>query len=94
MIHAGVKAACKPFKGSHEEQIKLVTDFAWLDFSALTGIDEELREIVKGSLCKALKGRVRMLQEAALSARHTVFFDSTKSDVMRDFPYSGKELER
>ena len=104
MIHAGVKAACKPFKGSHEEQIKLVTDFAWLDFSALTGIDEELREIVKGSLfvdetrcsalCKALKGRVRMLEEAALSARHTIFFDSTRSDVMKDFPYSGKELER
>lgn len=104
MIHAGVKAVCKPFKSSHEEQVKLVTDFSWLDFSALAGIDEELREIVKGSLfvdetrcstlCKALKGRVGMLQEAVLSARHTVFFDSTKSDVMKDTAYSGEGLER
>ena len=104
MIHAGAKAACKPFKSSHDEQIRLVTDFSWLDFSALGGIDEELREIVKDSLfvdetrcsalCKALKGRVRMLEKAVLSAGHTFFFDSTKSDVIRDTAYSGGKLEQ
>lgn len=46
------------------------------------------------ALYKSLKGRVGMFQEAALSARHTVFFDSTKSDVMRDLAYSGEDLER
>lgn len=104
MINAKAKAVCKPFKNSHEEQIKLVTDFTWLDFSALAGIDEELREIVKdslfvdedrcGALCKALKGRVKMLEEAALSAGHSVFFDSTQTDVINDISYSGGNLKR
>lgn len=103
MIYAGAKAICKPFKSSHEEQIKLVSDFTWLDFSALTGIGEELKEIAKGSifvdearcntLCKALKGRVRMLEKVALSARHTVFFENMQSDVIRDIAYSGKDVE-
>ena len=74
MIHARAKAVCKPFKNSHDEQIRLVTDFSWLDFSALKGIDEELREIVKGSLfidearrealCQGLMDRLGMLEEA------------------------------
>lgn len=99
MINARAKAVCKPFKSSHEEQIKLVTDFSWLDFSALEGIDEELGEIVKGSLfvdearcsalCRGLKGRIEMLEETALSMIHTVFFDSTRSDVIKDTAYSG-----
>ena len=50
MINAGVKASSKPFKTTHDEQIKLVTSFDWFDITALAGIDEELRELVKGSL--------------------------------------------
>lgn len=75
-----------------------MTDFGWLDFSALAGIDEELREIVRGSmfvdaarcdiLCRALKRRVAMLEEAALSARKSVFLDSTQFDVAEDAAYS------
>lgn len=104
MIYAGTKAICKPFKKSHEEQIKLVTDFTWLDFSALAGIDEEFKEIVEGSmfvdearcnaLCKALKGRGRMLEKTVLSARHTVFFENMQSDVIRDIAYRGKESKQ
>ena len=47
MISAGAKAASKPFKTTHDEQIKLVSSFDWLDIDALAGIDEELRELVK-----------------------------------------------
>ena len=104
LIHAKAKAVCKPFKSSHEEQIKLVTDFSWIDFSALTGIEDELREIVKGSLfvdenrcnalCEGLRGRIRMLEEAALSISHQVFLDDIRSDVTEDTAYSGRILNR
>lgn len=63
----------KPFKSTHDEQIKLVSSFDWLHLNALTGIDGELRELTKGSLfidearcqalCKALCGRVERLRE-------------------------------
>ncbi|MDD3362675.1 MAG: excisionase [Hespellia sp.] len=71
MIGTKAKISCKPFKSSHEEQIKLVSSFDWLDLNSLSGIEEELRELVRGSLfidearcdalCKALKDRVKML---------------------------------
>lgn len=100
MIYAGAKTTSKPFKSSHEEQIKLVTDFSWLDLSALAGIAEEWREIVRGSLfidevrcdalCKALKGRIEMLEKVVLSQEKRVFVDSTKFDVAEDRAYSGE----
>jgi len=35
----------KTFETTHEEQIKLVTDFSWLDLSALDGIEDEFMNI-------------------------------------------------
>lgn len=100
MISPEAKMTCKPFKNSHEEQIKLVTDFSWLDFSALNGIDEELRELVKDSLfideircqalCRGLTGRIRMLERVALSAKKQVFIDNVQFDVEQDVAYSGE----
>lgn len=100
MIGAGAKITSKPFKSSHEEQIKLVTDFSWLDLSALAGIDEELREIVKGSLfvdetrcdalCNGLKVRIGMLEKIVSSHKKQVFVDNTQFDVVQDIAYSGK----
>ncbi len=104
MINARGKAVCKPFKSSHEEQIKLVTDFGWLDFIALYGVDEELREIVKDSvfidstrceaLCRGLMSRIEMLQKAVLSMKKQVFIDGTQFDVERDVAYSGTVEDR
>lgn len=61
-----------PFKNTHEEQIKLVNSFDWLDISKLNEIDEEFRELVRDSLfidtarcdaiCKALKQRISSLE--------------------------------
>lgn len=31
---------CKPFKKHHTEQLKLVTDFSWIDFDRLADVDE------------------------------------------------------
>lgn len=48
-IRAGARTVCKPFKTTHEEQLQLVTDFAWLDPSALVGLDDVVREVFAGS---------------------------------------------
>lgn len=99
MISARAKVNCKPFKNSHEEQIKLVTDFSWLDIFALQGIEDELREIVRDSafidearceaLCRGLSGRIDMLQEAACQSVYQVFVDNTENDVTENIAYSG-----
>ncbi len=96
----GVKGlTCKPFKTTHEEQIKLVSSFDWLDLSRLAGIDEELRELMRGSLfidearcnalCNALGQRVTMLE--SLASNHITPFSpgTTAGDVARDISYSG-----
>jgi len=41
---------CKPFKRTHEEQLKLVTDFSWLDFDKLNGIAVEIKELLNTPL--------------------------------------------
>jgi hypothetical protein len=42
----GRETESKPFKGKHEEQIKLVSDLSWYDYGALDGIMPECMEIL------------------------------------------------
>lgn len=94
MIRADAKTICKPFKTSHEEQIGLVQDFDWLDFSALKGIEEELRELVRGSLfideawcdalCRGLAGRVDMLKKHVDSRFRNAAFPAEAATRVRD----------
>lgn len=37
---------CKPFKKTHEEQLKLVTSFDWLDLSGLMTIEQDVTDIL------------------------------------------------
>lgn len=37
---------CKPFKKHHEEQIKLVHSFDWLDFSKLSDVEDIIKEVL------------------------------------------------
>lgn len=103
LISPNVKVPCKPFKSDHEEQIKLVTSFDWLDLSALKDIDEEFREILNGSLfidearrdalCFALRRRVEMLAEI-LNSRTMLFpVDDLGADVTENTAYSGTDTE-
>lgn len=99
MIGSKAKLSCKPFKNSHEEQIKLVTSFDWLDLNALQGIEEELRELVRGSLfidkarcdalCTALKGRVDTLTDIVNTQRTVYAVSDCHGDVVEDVAYSG-----
>lgn len=79
MISPKSEQPSKPFRSKHEEQIKLVSDFDWLDFAALKGIDEEYAEILKqgryiddqrrGTLCYALSARVGQLEKLVMEMR-------------------------
>ena len=77
LIQPMIKQPSKPFKSDHAEQIKLVTSFEWLDMQALSGIDEEFREILatsafiddarRDALCYGLQKRVKMLGDCIRS---------------------------
>lgn len=73
LIRPAGKLPSKPFRDTHDEQIGLVRSFAWLDFSALHGIDEEFADIIRDSvfidvarrdaLLFGLRKRVELLRE-------------------------------
>jgi hypothetical protein len=75
-IGAGNQNKSKPFRSAHREQIKLVTDFTWLDFNSLRGIDDEFEDILKKNkyirqerrdiLCRAVRDRVKELHEVVM----------------------------
>lgn len=100
-IRAKAKLPCKPFKNNHEEQIKLVTSFDWLNLSSLKGLDEEFREFLHNSLfidearrdalCIALRKRAEMLTEI-VNARASALFpvDDLRMDVTDNREYSGE----
>ncbi|MDR2531291.1 MAG: excisionase [Oscillospiraceae bacterium] len=62
----------QPFRQIHDEQIKLVKDFSWLDLSALDGIEDDFLKILESSaqineqrrdsICKAFKNRITDLE--------------------------------
>ncbi len=101
MINRGEIIKSKPFKSSHEEQIKLVTSFDFFTPSALIGIEDEIRKLTKGSvfveesrvnmLCKGIMGRIESLTDLILSHTHT---DDISADVVENIAYCGKDIER
>ena len=42
----GREMECKPFRKSHDEQIKLAGDFSWFDARALKGLNDEITAIL------------------------------------------------
>jgi len=103
LISPTAKLICKPFKNDHDEQIKLVTSFDWLDLSALRGIEEEFREILKGSLfidparsdalCIALQKRVEMLAQIVNARTPRFWADDRSADVIENIAYSGTSAD-
>jgi hypothetical protein len=78
-ISASSKQESKPFRNKHSEQIKLVTDFTWVNLRSLAGIDEEFNELLqqnnnisdkrRSALSYALKDRVTFLETIISLAR-------------------------
>ena len=92
-ILSGEDIDCKPFKKRHEEQLKLVTDYSWIDFTALENIDEDIREIFAGAgmyadekrvdaIISSVKHRISNLQ--ALASRKNTIVDNIEEDVLEN----------
>ena len=91
-IHTEKNITCKPFKRRHDEQVKLVTSFDWIDFSKLSDAGDMVREIFsdprakelisenrKEAIAEMVKRHIESLQTIAES--HTPREDSTEDDV-------------
>lgn len=83
---------CKPFKKNHLEQLKLVSDFSWIDFDKLSNIEDVIREVLSTEAAKELieerridaitesvRNRIETLQGMAMT--HTPVEDTTEGDV-------------
>ena len=94
-IHTEKNITCKPFKRRHEEQIKLVTSFDWIDFSKLSDEDEIVREVfsdprAKELICESRKEAIAQMVERhigklrEMAENHTPEEDCAECDVDED----------
>lgn len=93
--------SCRPFKSTHEEQIKLVKSFDWLNLNNLAGIEDECNEILaaadyiddvrRSKICSAIGGRVKMLEKIVENHNTHSFFDIADNDVKSDIAYSSEQ---
>ena len=92
-IRSGRNITCKPFKRTHQDQLRLVTSFDWLDLSKLGGIDRDIREVFAGAeefidkerveaIVASVNQRIQMLETFILTQQPQV--DSTENDVERN----------
>ena len=81
--HVGVNPCkSKPFRTTHDEQIKLVSDFSWFDINALAGVGDECLEIFSQSkhldesrqiaLVRAIENRIRAIEQMRVAQLGTL----------------------
>ena len=89
-IRSGAGITCKPFKRTHQDQLRLVTSFDWLDFSNLNGVDQDIRVVFAGAeefidkerveaIIASVNQRIQMLGDFLLIQQPQA--DSTENDV-------------
>lgn len=92
-IISGSNVQCKPFKKTHEEQIKLVSSFDWVNFDALDGVEDEIRDILSSAgeyadetrtnaIVYTVKKRIGELESLAMEKRNII--DNIEDDVAED----------
>ena len=91
-IRSGRNITCKPFKRTHQDQLRLVTSFDWLDLSKLDGVDQDIREVslARGNhrqrageaIVASVNQRIQMLETFVLTQQPQM--DSTENDVERN----------
>lgn len=91
---------CKPFKKNHEEQLKLVTSYDWINFEALKNIDEDIKNVFKdagmyaddnriNAVILSIKRRISDLKALAIS--HTTVVDNIEDDVLKNIAETYKD---
>lgn len=84
---------CKPFKKHHTQQLRLVSDFSWIDFDSLTDVgelitrtlsSEEAEEYIDGNrihaIVEAVNRRIQNLRQISME-QFQGQSDSTQDDV-------------
>ena len=87
---------CKPFKNHHAEQLKLVTDFDWIDFDCLSDVDELISSVLSceeaadyidegriHAITESVQRRIGHLQELAMTQTPQQL-DTTEDDVREE----------
>jgi hypothetical protein len=74
-INPSIDQPAKPFNSRHGAQVRHITNFDWLDFDALEGVEEEYADLLtsnpnidttrRDALCRALGRRIMMLKQIA-----------------------------
>ena len=95
-IRSGKEVVCKPFKNHHSEQLKLVSDFSWIDFGRLTGVDELITKTLSAdgaeeymddsriqAIAETVNRRVQNLLQLSMTQTPVQAF-STEDDVEKD----------
>lgn len=59
-IRSGKEVICKPFKNHHEEQLRLVSDFSWIDFDRLTDVPDLITDILSADGADEYVGKDRI----------------------------------
>ena len=89
-IRSGAGITCKPFKRTHQDQLRLVTSFDWLDLSKLDDVDQDIRKVFAGAeefidkerveaIIASVNQRIQMLGDFLLIQQPQA--DSTENDV-------------
>ncbi len=92
-IRSGRNISCKPFKKTHQDQLRLVTSFDWLDLSKLDSVDQDIRVVFAGAeefidkerveaIVASVNQRVQLLATFILTQQPQM--DSTENDVERN----------
>ena len=92
-IRSGKDVTCKPFKKHHEEQLKLVSSFEWIDFEKLSDVEELITETFAtgdaadymdearvSAIVDTVKKRIRQVEELSMSHTQSEVM-STEDDV-------------
>ncbi len=103
-IRTGRNVICKPFKNHHEEQLRLVTDFSWIDFDRLADTGELIVNTLSSegagdymdekrieAIAEAVQTRILRVRELSQTQQPTKA-DSVMDDVEKDVAenYSSK----
>ncbi|MCC8066408.1 MAG: HipA domain-containing protein [Clostridiales bacterium] len=88
---------CKPFKNHHEEQLRLVSSYDWINFDRLSDVKELIADVLSVDEAKdymdanrirviieMTQRRIEHLKQIALTHHSSLRMDSTKDDVVEN----------
>lgn len=92
-ILSGKDIDCKPFKKRHEEQLRLVTNYDWINFAALQHIDEDIRNVFaeagmyadENRICAVISSvKLRISNLQAIAREKAAVIDNIEDDVLEN----------